>query len=55
MTLLIGNNDIPKAYGISGIPHICVLDKQGNIAYEHSGYTSDLPDLLNFWVEDLRR
>lgn len=55
MTLLLGNNDIPKAYGFTGIPYICVLDKSGRIAYELNGYTKDMPELLDFWVEDLRK
>lgn len=55
MTLLLGNDELPKAYGFDGIPYICVIDKQGKIAYEHSGYSKDLPELLNFWVEDLRK
>ena len=55
MTLLLGNNELPKAYGFTGIPYICVIDKQGNIAYEQSGYRPDLPELLDFWLEDLRR
>lgn len=55
MTLLFGNNELPKAYGFTGIPFICVIDKQGNIAFEHSGYSRDLPELLSYWVEDLRK
>jgi thioredoxin-related protein len=55
MTLLLGNSELPKAYGFTGIPYICVIDKQGNIAYEQSGYRPDLPELLDFWLEDLRR
>lgn len=55
MTLLFGNNELPKAYGFDGIPFICVIDQSGNIAYEHSGYSPELPELLDFWVEDLRQ
>lgn len=55
MSLLMGNNKIPKAYGFTGIPYICVLDKTGRIAYELNGYTQELPELLDFWVEDLRK
>ncbi|MBW6513849.1 MAG: TlpA family protein disulfide reductase [Candidatus Syntrophosphaera sp.] len=55
MQLLFGNNELPKAYGFTGIPYICAIDKQGNIAFELSGYSRGLPELLDFWVEDLRR
>jgi thiol-disulfide isomerase/thioredoxin len=55
MTLLYGNNELPKAYGFTGIPWICVIDQEGNIAFEHSGYSPELPELLDFWVGDLRR
>lgn len=55
MTLLFGNNELPKAYGFTGIPYICVLDKKGNIAYELNGFSKRLPELLDFWVEDLRK
>jgi len=55
MTLLYGDNDLPKAYGFTGIPHICVLDKSGRITFEESGYNPDLPELLDFWVEELKK
>lgn len=54
MTLLIGNNELPKAYGFSGIPYICVIDPAGKIAFEHTGYSKDLDELLDFWSEALR-
>ncbi len=55
MKLLFGNNELPKAYGFTGIPYICVIDKQGNIAFELNGYSKDIPELMDFWVEDLRK
>jgi len=55
MELLFGNNQLPKDYGFTGIPYICVIDPEGNIRYELNGYNSELPELLDFWVEDLRR
>jgi thiol-disulfide isomerase/thioredoxin len=55
MQLLFGNNELPKAYGFTGIPYICVIDKKGNIAYEINRYDKELPELLDFWTEDLRK
>jgi thiol-disulfide isomerase/thioredoxin len=53
MTLLFGNNEIAQAYGIAGIPYICVVDSEGNIRYEEKGYEEGLGEKLNWWVEDL--
>lgn len=53
MELLFGNSQLPKQYGFSGIPYICVIDPDGNIRYELDGYSRELPELLDFWVEDL--
>jgi thiol-disulfide isomerase/thioredoxin len=53
MHLLLGNDDIVKAYGITGIPYLCAIDKQGNIAYEEHGYSPSLKNLLPLWVNDL--
>ncbi len=54
MTLLFGDSDLPRAYGFTGIPYIVVIDPQGRIAYEYSGHSPELGELLDFWVGDLR-
>jgi thiol-disulfide isomerase/thioredoxin len=53
MTLLFGNEDIPKAYGFQGIPFICVIDKAGKMRFVENGYSDDLLDKLQYWTEDL--
>ena len=53
MTLLYGNNDLTQAYGIQGIPFLCVIDKEGNIRYKQTGYEDGLDEKLIFWTEDL--
>ncbi len=54
MTLLYGNNEVAKDYGVTGIPYLCVIDKEGNIRYEETGYAPELEENLKFWVDDLR-
>lgn len=53
MTLLYGDKDLTAAYGIQGIPFICVIDKDGNIAYKESGYSEQLGENLIWWTESL--
>ncbi|MDE6271344.1 MAG: TlpA family protein disulfide reductase [Muribaculaceae bacterium] len=37
--LLDANSDFFRAMGLSAVPHVLVVDGDGNIAYNHSGYT----------------
>ncbi len=37
--LLDANSDFFRAMGLSTVPHVLVVDGEGNIAYNHSGYT----------------
>ncbi len=53
MILLYGSNDLAKEYGISGIPFLCVIDKEGKIRYRHTGYSDGLRENLNWWTDDL--
>lgn len=53
MTLLFGDDNISKEYGFNGIPYICVIDKQGKIAYAQNGYSETLEDNLSYWTEAL--
>lgn len=55
MTLLFAENSISKEYGFDGIPYICVIDKQGNVAYAQSGYSETLEDNLSYWTEALTK
>lgn len=32
---------IAEAYGVSGLPHMVLVDKQGRVAYIHIGYSED--------------
>ena len=53
MTLLYGDNTLTKNYGITGIPYICAIDKDGNIRFEEKGFSESLKENLNWWIEDL--
>ncbi|HNX37886.1 MAG TPA: TlpA disulfide reductase family protein [Candidatus Cloacimonadota bacterium] len=53
MTYLAGDADVSKNYGITGIPYICVIDKDGKIAWDKSGSGDDLAGTLSYWVDEL--
>ncbi len=54
MTLLYGNDDLAKAYGVQGIPYLCVIDQQGVIRYEEKkGFHQGITENLEWWTEDL--
>ncbi len=53
MTLLYGSNETAEAYGLEGIPHLVVIDAEGNIRYEETGYSEQLMEHLSIWTEDL--
>lgn len=53
MELVFGNNDVAKAYGISGIPYICAIDRDGNIRFEAKGFSDGLEEELVWWTEYL--
>lgn len=53
MTLLFGKDSMAKEYGFDGIPYICIIDKNGRVAYDQSGYSDTLEDNLSYWAEAL--
>lgn len=53
MTLLYGDEQIVKDYGFDGIPFLCVIDKDGQIRFRHSGYTDGLNENLEVWTNEL--
>lgn len=55
MTLLFGENNLAKDYDFNGIPYICVIDKQGKLAYFQPGYIPTLEDTLTYWILDLSK
>ena len=53
MKLVYGNDELAKAYGVDGIPHLCVIDRNGRIRFAESGVSDELLENLIFWTEDL--
>lgn len=53
MRLIYGDDIVAKAYNIDSIPYICVIDQEGNIAYDQLGLDYNLEENLTFWIEDL--
>jgi thiol-disulfide isomerase/thioredoxin len=53
MELLFGSNDVTQAFGVRGIPTMVVIDKNGKIRYQESGYHEGLVDNLIWWTDDL--
>lgn len=39
--ILLGTNDVAKAYQVAGIPMLVLLDKEGQIAYHEVGFEPD--------------
>ena len=54
MQLVYGEKDSSDKFGFNGIPYICVIDKEGNIRYQENGYSPELEEKLEWWVEDLK-
>ena len=44
---------LPQALNFNDIPHTFILDKAGNIAYRHSGYTPGDEDELEAKIKEL--
>jgi thiol-disulfide isomerase/thioredoxin/tRNA splicing endonuclease len=53
MHLLLNGDEVGKAYGLQGIPYLCVIDKEGKIRFESKGYSPDLKKNLTYWIADL--
>ncbi|MBQ9640148.1 MAG: TlpA family protein disulfide reductase [Bacteroidaceae bacterium] len=51
--LLDQNSDFKRALGINLIPHTLIVDGQGKIVYQHSGYTDGAEDELIEKVREL--
>jgi thiol-disulfide isomerase/thioredoxin len=54
MTLLFGDDDVARAYGVESIPHLFLIDKKGIIRHEEVGYGRGLGRRLQGWVQDLK-
>ena len=41
-SMVFGGQSNNDAYGVGGIPHWVVLDRDGNVAFIHIGYTAEI-------------
>jgi thiol-disulfide isomerase/thioredoxin len=55
MRLLFGDRNLTSAYGVQGIPHLCVIDAEGIIRYSQAGFHPQLADYLLKWTEAARK
>ncbi|MBE0432862.1 TlpA family protein disulfide reductase [candidate division WOR-3 bacterium] len=51
--VLVGNNDIGKAYGVTGIPKTIFIDKKGKIRKTQVGYAPELEAQFDILVDSL--
>lgn len=57
---LVGSDEVNKAYGIKGVPHMFIIDSEGKIRYEHrgatsgEGYAKQMYDQLEWLLEELK-
>jgi peroxiredoxin len=49
------NEDTSKAYDVSGIPTLFVIDPKGKVQYKHVGYRPDITDILNLQFKELTK
>lgn len=54
-TVLLDNKDVNKAYGVRSIPTTIILDKEGNVAKKHMGYSSQSAEQYIKDIEELLR
>jgi len=53
MGLLFGDRSLTNAYGVQGIPHLCVIDADGIIRRSEAGYHPGLLNNLIRWTREL--
>jgi peroxiredoxin len=51
--ILMGTNEIFKAYGVQGIPHTLFIDKKGKVRKTQVGYSPELVPVFEALVDSL--
>lgn len=51
--ILLTANDVASRYGVTGIPTMFVIDKEGRVAYKHVGYNPQIVAMLSAQVKEL--
>jgi hypothetical protein len=47
------NDPVEKNFQLKGVPVLYVIDKQGNIHFEHKGFRPDLIQVLSIELDDM--
>ncbi len=51
--LLDQDTKVSTAYGVSGIPRLFILDREGRVIYDHAGYGGGLEQSLKLILDEL--
>ncbi len=51
--ILMADNEVAQRYGVSGIPTMFVIDKEGRVAYKHVGYNPQIVSMLSAQIKEL--
>jgi thiol-disulfide isomerase/thioredoxin len=51
--ILLADNEVASRYGVSGIPTMFVIDKEGRVAYKHVGYNPQIISILSAQTKEL--
>jgi len=51
--ILLGNNEIAKAYNVQAIPHMFIIDKKGTIRKTQLGFAPELEPMFDTLIDSL--
>ncbi|OGC42399.1 hypothetical protein A2Y85_07455, partial [candidate division WOR-3 bacterium RBG_13_43_14] len=51
--ILLGSNDVAKQYGVTGIPHMVIIDRKGRIVKTQVGYYEQMEGLFGKIIDSL--
>jgi thiol-disulfide isomerase/thioredoxin len=53
--IVLAANEVAQQYGVSGIPTMFVIDKEGKVAYKHVGYNPQIVSILSAQTAELSK
>lgn len=51
--ILLGTNDVGRQYGVTGIPHMMIIDKKGKIVKTQVGYNEQMEMMFDEIIDSL--
>ena len=51
--ILLGSNEVAKQYGVTGIPHMVIIDKKGRITKTQVGYYEQMDAMFDQIIDSL--